>query len=55
MIKVDTLKKLLNVKEKDLKHLDIDQLRTLVGVFRYLTRLLDREIIKRESGEVPSK
>ncbi len=48
MIKVDTLKNLLNVKEKDLKKLDIEQLRLLSGVFRYMTRIIDREINSRE-------
>ena len=48
MIQVDMLKNLLNVKEKDLKKLDIEQLRLLSGVFRYMTRIVDREINDRD-------
>ena len=47
------LKDLLNIKEKDLNSLDLEQLRLLLGTFRYLSRLLDREINNRQSqGEV---
>ena len=49
MIKTQELKKLLNVKEKDLKVLSVDQLRLLLGVFRYMTRILEREINNRDA------
>ncbi len=50
MIKVEQLKRLLNIKEKDLKNLDMEQLRLMLGIFRYLSRILDREINTRQSS-----
>lgn len=47
MIKLKLLQKLLNTNEKELKKLDVEKLRTLLGVFRYMVRFLEREINKR--------
>ncbi len=49
MIKIELLNRLLNIKDNDLKNLDTEKLRLLLGVFRYLTRVLERELIKRDS------
>ena len=47
MIKLKLLQKLLNTDEKELKKLDVEKLRTLLGVFRYMVRFLEREINKK--------
>lgn len=47
MIKVQFLQKLLNAKESELKDIDTERLRTMLGSFRYFIRLLEREINKR--------
>ena len=52
MIKLKSLQKLLNTDEKELKKLDVEKLRTLLGVFRYTVRFLEREINQR-CGEQP--
>ena len=51
MIKIALLKKILNADESELKKLDIERLRTLLGTFRYFVRLLEREINKRCSNQ----
>ena len=43
-IKTQELKILLNLEEKDLKKLSVEQLRLLLGVSHYLARLTQREI-----------
>ena len=48
-IKVDELKNLLNMKEEDVQKLDTDQLRLLLGVLRYTTRIVQRELNQRET------
>ena len=48
MIKVQELRDLLNLSDKELKKLDVEQMRLLLGVFRYMTRVLEREINARE-------
>ena len=53
VIKVSTLKKLLNIKEAEIKKFDVDQLRIMLGVFRYLTRLFEREINQRANLDGP--
>ena len=50
MIKLELLRKLLNADEAELKKINMEQLRTLLGTFRYLVRLLEREINKRSPG-----
>ena len=52
MIKLKSLQKILNTDEKELKKLDVEKLRILLGVFRYTVRFLEREINKR-CGEQP--
>lgn len=47
MLKLELLKKLLSTKDEDLKKIDIDQLQTILGVFRYMVRLTEREINRR--------
>ena len=49
MIKVETLHDLLNTRDEDVKRLDTEQLRILVGIARYFTRVLEREINSRDS------
>jgi len=51
MIKIGLLQKLLNAEEVELKKIDTDRLRTLLGTFRYFVRLLEREINKRCSDQ----
>ena len=48
MINVSTLKSLLEFKDEDLKKLDIEQLRLIVGVLRYATRVVQRQVNERE-------
>ena len=48
-IKVEELKNLLDLKEEDVKKLDIEQLRLLLGVLRFTTRTVQRELNERES------
>ncbi len=50
MIKVDELKHLLDLKETDVAKLSTDQLRLLLGVLRYSTRIVQRELNTREEG-----
>lgn len=47
MIEIKSLKKLLAIKDEDLKKLDIEQLRAMLGVFRYCVRGFEREINRR--------
>lgn len=47
-IKVDELQHLLDLKEDDLKNLDTEQLRLLLGVLRYTTRIVQRELNQRD-------
>lgn len=52
-LRPEELKKLLNVKDEDLKTYTVDQLRLMLGVFHYLSRLMQREINAREEkGEI---
>jgi hypothetical protein len=51
MIKIELLQKLLNAEEAELKKIDTDRLRTLLGTFRYFVRLLEREINRRYSEQ----
>lgn len=48
-IKVEELKHLLDLKEDDLKKLNAEQLRLLLGVLRYTTRLAQRELNERDA------
>jgi len=52
MINTEELNKFLNIKIKDLEKLDMEKLRLMLGVFRYMTRVLEREINARESGTI---
>lgn len=47
MIEIKSIKKILNISEDDLKRLDIEQLRALLGTFRYAVRGIEREINRR--------
>lgn len=48
-IKVAELKNLLDLKEEDVKKLDTEQLRLVLGVLRFTTRIVQRELNLRES------
>ena len=48
-IKVEELRDLLALKEEDVKKLNTDQLRLVLGVLRYTTRIVQRELNVRES------
>ena len=47
-IKVDELKHFLELKEEDVEKLGTDQLRLVLGVLRYTTRIVQRELNGRE-------
>ena len=47
-IKMEELKNLLELKEEDVEKLDTDQLRLVLGVLRYTTRIVQRELNQRE-------
>ena len=51
MIELKTLKKLLNTRDEELQKLDIEQLRVLLGTFRYRVRSIEREINRRCSDK----
>lgn len=48
MIKVEELKHFLELEESDVKKLETEQLRLLLGVLRYSTRIVQRELNERE-------
>ena len=48
-IKVKALKDFLDLKDEDVAKLDIEQLRLVLGVLRYTTRTVQRELNRRES------
>mgnify|MGYP003392629784 CR=1 FL=1 len=48
-IKVEELKNFLDLKEEDVEKLDTEQLRLVLGVLRYTTRIVQRELNRRES------
>ena len=47
-IKVDELKNFLELKDEDVAKLDTDKLRLILGVLRYTTRIVQRELNQRE-------
>lgn len=47
MIELKSLKNILNIKDEELQELDIEQLRALLGTFRYRVRSIEREINRR--------
>ena len=47
MINTELLIKLLNADKDELKKFNLDQLRVLLGVFRYFVRMLEREVNNR--------
>ncbi len=48
-IKVQELKNFLDLKEEDTAKLSTDQIRLVLGVLRYTTRIVQRELNRRES------
>ncbi len=48
-IKVEELKNFLDLKEEDAEKLDTEQLRLVLGVLRYTTRIVQRELNRRET------
>jgi hypothetical protein len=48
MVKIEELKNLLELKESEVKKMSIEQLRLLLGVLRYSTRIIQRELNSRE-------
>ena len=49
-MELKTLENLLNVDQENIGEYTTDQLRLTLGVVRYFTRFIEREIIRRESG-----
>ncbi len=49
MVNLNLLVKLLQSKEDDIKSYETEKLRTILGVFRYYIRILERELNSRES------
>lgn len=47
MIELKSLKSILDIKDEELQRLDIEQLRALLGTFRYRVRSIEREINRR--------
>jgi len=48
-IKMKELKNLLELKEEDVEKLSTEQLRLVLGVLRYTTRIAQRKLNERES------
>ena len=48
MIKIEELSSLLKLKESETSKMTIEQLRLLLGVLRYSTRIVQRELNSRE-------
>lgn len=48
MVEVETLQKMLEVDEKEIQALDTEKLRLLLGVARYFTRVVEREVNERD-------
>jgi len=48
-IKTEELKNLLELKEDDLKKLSAEQVRLILGVLRYATRVVQRELNDRDA------
>ena len=47
-IKIKELKNFLEINEHDVKKLDTDKLRLFLGILRYTTRIVQRELNDRE-------
>ncbi|MCC6759149.1 MAG: hypothetical protein IT395_05960 [Candidatus Omnitrophica bacterium] len=52
MIELKALKDILNIKDEELQKLDIEQLRALLGTFRYRVRSIEREINRRSQDNL---
>lgn len=48
-IKVEAFKDFLELKEEDMEKLDTEQLRLFLGVLRFTTRIVQRELNCRET------
>ncbi len=48
-VKVEMLKTLMDLKEEDFQKIKTEQLRLILGVLRYSTRIVQRELNNRES------
>ncbi len=55
MVKIEELKNLLELKESDAAKMSVEQLRLLLGVLRYSTRIIQRELNIREESIVSKK
>ncbi len=55
MIKVEDLKHLIELKDADVAKLTTEQLRLLLGVMRYSTRIVQRELNTRDELGVKQK
>lgn len=54
MISTELLQKFLKIKKEDLAKYDPEQLRLILGVFRYVVRSLEREVNERDvKGSCP--
>lgn len=47
MIKLDTIKELLDIDENQLREIEIEKLRDLLGVLHYASRIVEHEIDSR--------
>ncbi len=52
MIKAKLIQELLKTNESEIERIDTERLRTILGSFRYLVRLFEREINRRSSGRI---
>lgn len=55
MIKIEELSNLLKLKESETSKMTIEQLRLLLGVLRYSTRIVQRELNTREDFIISKK
>ncbi len=55
MVKIEELKNLLELKESDAAKMSVEQLRLLLGVLRYSTRIVQRELNTREDFIISKK
>ena len=48
MDKTEAIATLMEVSETDLSKLSLEQLRDVLGAIRFVTRIVEREVVKRE-------
>ena len=50
MVKLDTVKEILDIEEKELEKLETEKLRDLFGVLHFASRLIEHEIDRRDDA-----